>query len=1456
MKGNINPFSGDKQYQTDRTLCFKLSKIEEAYSQDLYNRNQYSLILLCIFSILLLIFSYFSNSCNVSASECTHQSLLILNMLTIFLTIFLILRRKSLTPWIFLINGLYPYMKIMEEFDSRVPFILITGHLTILAYFLIYSWRKVLIFEFSGYFMIYIYLRFHDYFLIEVLFKNLGFISLTILISVFLLFLNEKVSKEKWVLYDSFKKSERLLEFLIDELNFPIFLVDSRNHIILQNFQALNLLQQTNANSIKLKKSIGKMKIIGQNRNFLELFPQENSQNSIVANTILNSVLSGGKAYSCGLLRLNLYKDGQNGDIELENGEQSNQIIAEEFLFEMACQGFIWKGLKCALIGLKDEKNLQINHLFNDFMINKSLQTLMNLITSHSLEEQSYYDSLLQNTALMENNKLLYNRLYNCHGFLFFALLMKNFLLNNFEKLTLEPENQFYQTFQPAELFNTILHILKRKTDKYEVSLEIQNPQIDRNSLKLEKNFSNFSGIGNDSSMEKQSSNDKNPNKGNNSPDLEKIASLYGPCHMLQHIIIILIKAVMKIKLCKRFTLSYKLEKPENPLNLSEIEPFDHNPPGLNEKKDEDLMFFRIEIGFEEFSENKPGIPNNYMILADFLSSTFKEQKKVKEFLTEIMKYDKNFIKSDQDSSFLYFLNKNPQNLGLFFLPYMLKALDAQFKIIHDEDINKNSTKFIFLSMVKIKNEESMLPNKKSGGYFMGTGEEKEKKEEIPKPMIKKRTLMIIKKVFAFEFFNNKKPENEPGFKKVEEKKEESKDEINFLKRSYSKDYQLNEDLPIQKISSNPTQQNPLKNPIQLAPSISLPSEQFSKHLESNKLLPVYLFHKFISINYFSKVAKRKPPSKNHPPPLLNIKKSEIYIEEELKKYLYHMQNGFTATVEHILNEIINEENNKGASIVFPPKNYLFQEKELSSRNLINNNNNNHNNNENNHAIILKPPYRKKLTIDEKDDVSSFIFTESNKTESLMTGKSNDDEMVNDSSDPNTGCNELKENPKTQSNQLRPRTILRNDMNNPHVFRSPNLLRSKVEEKHVLVRGESLIKYLKTSSIGQQQHKEYTKMKEKKLDLKGLREKTEKNVSPCRGSDVFKRKAKRDIRKLTYTRRWCVLKIKGQTRIATEINCAVFIDKFDPEPPSFEGFSKNDFEKKIFIRKLTKKTKSISDNPSEYKGKQLMPKNKALVLNNIKELVKMDRLHKFEENKREDDPPMKKSKHGYLEILKNLNYKEKPTILAYDSESQINDPGKCKGVKSLALKVGHDYKFDLCCSGPELIKTFKSFILKSFVYHVIIIELEMKQMAGWKSVKKIRNFENKYKPKHRSFICGLLNDDERDYEIYVKWGFDEFLRKPFDSNLFEEIIKRKMAQIKAEEKKEIKENEKSEEKKPIVSSEFDWLREIVKTVAGEAKEAMYQKEPILMMTIDDNDFILMGMSNLKLKVSFFIVTYF
>ena len=59
--------------------------------------------------------------------------------------------------------------------------------------------------------------------------NNLNIFMLFVCVGLFCSGFYEKFNKEKWVLFDSFRKSEKTLEKLIDEIPLAIFLVDPNN---------------------------------------------------------------------------------------------------------------------------------------------------------------------------------------------------------------------------------------------------------------------------------------------------------------------------------------------------------------------------------------------------------------------------------------------------------------------------------------------------------------------------------------------------------------------------------------------------------------------------------------------------------------------------------------------------------------------------------------------------------------------------------------------------------------------------------------------------------------------------------------------------------------------------------------------------------------------------------------------------------------------------------------------------------------------------------------------------------------------------------------------------------------------------------------------------------------------------------------------------------------------------
>ena len=65
--------------------------------------------------------------------------------------------------------------------------------------------------------------------------ENLFFGFVIMITGLFFSMLKEKIIKEKWALLDSFRRSERILEKVIENSSSCIFLIDGNKNILLEN---------------------------------------------------------------------------------------------------------------------------------------------------------------------------------------------------------------------------------------------------------------------------------------------------------------------------------------------------------------------------------------------------------------------------------------------------------------------------------------------------------------------------------------------------------------------------------------------------------------------------------------------------------------------------------------------------------------------------------------------------------------------------------------------------------------------------------------------------------------------------------------------------------------------------------------------------------------------------------------------------------------------------------------------------------------------------------------------------------------------------------------------------------------------------------------------------------------------------------------------------------------------
>ncbi len=97
--------------------------------------------------------------------------------------------------------------------------------------------------------------------------------------------------------------------------------------------------------------------------------------------------------------------------------------------------------------------------------------------------------------------------------------------------------------------------------------------------------------------------------------------------------------------------------------------------------------------------------------------------------------------------------------------------------------------------------------------------------------------------------------------------------------------------------------------------------------------------------------------------------------------------------------------------------------------------------------------------------------------------------------------------------------------------------------------------------------------------------------------------------------------------------------------------------------------------------------------------------------------------------------------------------------------VKHGFKIDVANNGLEAVEKFKE-----RKYNLILMDLMMPVMDGLEATKHIRHIEL-INGGHTPIVGLTANTYDADREKCLASGMDEFMTKPFDIEIFQEIIK-------------------------------------------------------------------------------------
>jgi len=79
-------------------------------------------------------------------------------------------------------------------------------------------------------------------------------------------------------------------------------------------------------------------------------------------------------------------------------------------------------------------------------------------------------------------------------------------------------------------------------------------------------------------------------------------------------------------------------------------------------------------------------------------------------------------------------------------------------------------------------------------------------------------------------------------------------------------------------------------------------------------------------------------------------------------------------------------------------------------------------------------------------------------------------------------------------------------------------------------------------------------------------------------------------------------------------------------------------------------------------------------------------------------------------------------------------------------------------------------LFKERTYSLILMDIMMPEMDGFEATKNIRKIEKERGVKHTPIVGLTANIFEADKEKCFKSGMDDFMTKPFDLEIFKEVL--------------------------------------------------------------------------------------
>jgi len=236
--------------------------------------------------------------------------------------------------------------------------------------------------------------------------------------------------------------------------------------------------------------------------------------------------------------------------------------------------------------------------------------------------------------------------------------------------------------------------------------------------------------------------------------------------------------------------------------------------------------------------------------------------------------------------------------------------------------------------------------------------------------------------------------------------------------------------------------------------------------------------------------------------------------------------------------------------------------------------------------------------------------------------------------------------------------------------------------------------------------------------------------------------------------------------------------------------------KVIFI--VTQKTQNILDYLDTKPYKVLYePINLSKVLESINSVDKKSILPMSMDEKKvkyidviENASPIKKLEFKKIDKIKNIH-----VLVAEDNHAN----------QILIQKILEQYglKVTVAEDGKKAVELYKQ-----DTYDIVFMDIDMPVMGGVEATQKILEYENEHLDHHSPIIAFTANVIKGDKEKYMDAGMDNYLPKPIDFELLEDMLRKYFPGTVFERKQIIRENKKNSDsllKTKETSIEYDVL---------------------------------------------------